>query len=125
MTAVARDAVFRALGDPTRRAILDRLRQRERGVAELCTPFRMSQPAISQHLKVLADAGLVAARKQGRERRYRLRPAPLREAFDWLGHFEQFWTERLDALAEYLEAEAREPGERASTKRARKTEEKP
>lgn len=105
MPAASKDAVFRALGDPTRRAILDRLRHRERGVNELCAPFAMSQPAISQHLKVLSDAGLVSARKCGRERLYRLRPARLREAYDWLGHFAEFWNARLDNLAAYLDAE--------------------
>lgn len=102
----ARDAVFRALGDPTRRAILDRLRHRERGVNELCAPFAMSQPAISQHLKVLSDAGLVAVTRSGRERLYRLRPQLLRDAYDWLGHFEEFWSAKLDGLGAYLDAEA-------------------
>jgi DNA-binding transcriptional ArsR family regulator len=106
-----RDAVFRALGDPTRRAILDRLRHRERPVSELCAPFAMSQPAISQHLKVLADAGLVTATRCGRERVYRLRAAPLRDAHDWLGHFEQFWPAKLDNLAAYLDGEPDDPGE--------------
>ncbi len=101
-----RDAVFRALGDPTRRAILDRLRHRERGVNELCAPFAMSQPAISQHLKVLSDAGLVSVTRSGRERLYRLRSQPLRDAHDWLGHFEQFWSAKLDGLGAYLDAEA-------------------
>jgi DNA-binding transcriptional ArsR family regulator len=105
-----RDAVFRALGDPTRRAILDRLRSRERRVSELCEPFAMSQPAISQHLKVLADAGLVASTRCGRERIYRLRPAALREAYDWLGHFEQFWSTKLDHLGAFLDAETDDPG---------------
>jgi len=100
-----RDAVFRALGDPTRRAILDRLRHRERRVTELCAPFAMSQPAISQHLKVLTDAGLVSATRAGRERIYRLRPTPLRDAHDWLGHFAEFWSARLDGLAAYLDDE--------------------
>jgi DNA-binding transcriptional ArsR family regulator len=118
-----RDAVFRALGDPTRRAILDRLRQRERGVNELCAPFAMSQPAISQHLKVLSDAGLVSASRSGRARIYRLRPAPLRDAHDWLGHFEQFWSAKLEGLAAYLDAEPdaapaprARPGARAGAK---------
>ncbi|MEO7730372.1 MAG: metalloregulator ArsR/SmtB family transcription factor [Kofleriaceae bacterium] len=118
-----RDQVFRALGDPTRRAILDRLRQRGRGVNELCAPFAMSQPAISQHLKVLSDAGLVSVTRNGRERIYRLRPAPLRDAHDWLGHFEQFWSAKLDGLGAYLDAEAEaddaaapRPGARAGTK---------
>ena len=97
--------MFRALGDPTRRAILVRLKHHERSVSDLCEPFDMSQPAISQHLKVLSDAGLVAVKRCGRERLYRLRPARLREAYDWLGHFTEFWTEKLDALGAYLEEE--------------------
>jgi len=117
-----RDAVFRALGDPTRRAILDRLRHRGRGVNELCAPFAMSQPAISQHLKVLSDAGLVEVTRYGRERIYRLRPAPLRDAHDWLGHFEQFWSAKLDGLGAYLDAEAdAEAAEPARSPRAKPT----
>lgn len=103
MTAATRDAVFRALADPTRRAILDRLRRREHGVSALCEPFAMTQPAISQHLRVLSDAGLVRSRREGRERIYCLSPRPLRQAFDWLGHFESFWSDRLDALGEHLD----------------------
>jgi DNA-binding transcriptional ArsR family regulator len=103
--SAVRDAVFRALGDPTRRAILDRLRRREEGVTQLCAPFAMSQPAISQHLRVLADAGLVRARRRGRERLYRLNARPLREVFDWLGHYQAFWSEKLDALGDLLDGE--------------------
>lgn len=106
--SAARDAVFRALGDPTRRAILDRLRRREEGVTQLCAPFEMSQPAISQHLRVLAEAGLVRARRRGRERLYRLNATPLREVFDWLGHYEAFWTEKLDALGKMLDEDGDE-----------------
>jgi DNA-binding transcriptional ArsR family regulator len=105
MTQRQREAVFRAIADPTRRAILDRLRTRQRRVNELCEPFDMSQPAISQHLKILADAGLVRAQRRGRERIYALQAAPLRAAFDWLGHFEQFWSTKLDALGALLDAE--------------------
>ncbi len=101
----ARDVVFRALGDPTRRAILERLRQRERRATELCAPFDMSQPAVSQHLKVLVEAGLVSATRNGREVVYALRPAPLRDAYDWLGHFEAFWSDKLDALGTLLDEE--------------------
>jgi len=100
-----RDAVFRALSDPTRRAILDRLRRKDHGVNALCEPFEMSQPAISQHLRVLTDAGLVRAKRCGREQIYQLRPQPLRDAFDWLEHFEGFWTDKLDSLGELLDSE--------------------
>ena len=105
MSAAARDVVFRALGDPTRRSILESLSRRERSVTELCEPFDMTQPAVSQHLRVLADARLVSVRRRGRERVYRLRAAPLRQVYDWLGHFEQFWQGKLEALAEYMEDE--------------------
>jgi DNA-binding transcriptional ArsR family regulator len=98
-----RDAVFRALADPTRRAMLDRLRERESSVGELAEPFAMSQPAVSQHLKVLSEAGLVRARRDGRQRLYRLHAAPLREAFDWLERYERFWHRKLDALGAYLD----------------------
>jgi DNA-binding transcriptional ArsR family regulator len=100
-----RDAVFRAISDPTRRAILDRLRRKQRGVSELCEPFDMSQPAISQHLKILTGAGLVRAHRRGRERIYELRAAPLRAAFAWLEHYEQFWATKLDELGAFLDHE--------------------
>jgi DNA-binding transcriptional ArsR family regulator len=107
LTAARRDTVFRALADPTRRAILDRLRRRERTAGELGAPFAdsHSQPAISQHLRVLVDAGLVRATRSGRERVYTLEPAALKLAFDWLGHFAAFWTEKLDALGDFLDRE--------------------
>ena len=79
------DAVFRAVSDPTRRAILDRLREGESSVTDLAGPFDMTQPAISQHLRVLLDAGLVEAEWLGRQRVYRLNARPLREVFDWAG----------------------------------------
>jgi DNA-binding transcriptional ArsR family regulator len=101
--AERRDAVFRALADPTRRAMLDRLRGGEKTVSDLAEPFAMSQPAISQHLRVLSDAGVVTARAEGRQRLYRLRPAPLREAFDWFARYERFWEHKLDALGTYLD----------------------
>jgi len=103
--AAQRDAVFRALSDPTRRAMLDRLRRRERSVGDLGAPFEISQPAISQHLKVLIEAGLVRSTKRGRERIYTLEPDALRLAYDWLAHFEAFWTEKLDALGAFLDGE--------------------
>jgi DNA-binding transcriptional ArsR family regulator len=98
-----RDTVFRALADPTRRAMLDDLQRSERSVNELAMPFAMSQAAVSQHLRVLSDAGLVSARREGKYRVYRLQPGPLREVFDWLAHYQQFWTEKLDALGNLLD----------------------
>jgi len=93
---------FAALADPTRRAILARLSSGAASVTELAEPFVMSMPAISQHLKVLENAGLI---ERGREAQWRpctLSPAPLKEAVDWLEHYRPFWEERLDRLSEYL-----------------------
>ena len=75
--------VFRAVADPTRRAILDRLRASELSVTDLAGPFDMTQPAVSQHLRVLLDAGLVEAQPIGRQRLYKLNARPLRELFEW------------------------------------------
>ena len=79
--------VFRAVADPTRRAILDRLRSDDLSVNDLAGPFDMSQPAVSQHLRILLDAGLVEAEQIGRQRLYRLTPQPLHEVFEWSGQY--------------------------------------
>jgi DNA-binding transcriptional ArsR family regulator len=104
--AAARTDAFRAIADPTRRAVLDLLRQSERSVSELCEPFAMSQPALSQHLKVLRRAGLVTTRRAGRLRVYALDPRPLRAVSEWVAHYERFWDEKLDALGRYLDETA-------------------
>ncbi len=95
--------IFQAIADPTRRALLDRLRDGEQPVKQLAEPFNMSLPAISQHLQILCEAGLVQVRKAGRQRLYRLNPEPLKEVSDWITHYEPFWQEKLDALGKYLE----------------------
>ncbi|MEH1832925.1 MAG: metalloregulator ArsR/SmtB family transcription factor [Nostoc sp.] len=95
--------VFVAIADPTRRALLDLLRSGEQPVKELAQPFAMSLPAISQHLQILCEAGLVQMRKAGRQRLYRLNPEPLKQISEWIAHYEQFWQEKLDALGNYLE----------------------
>jgi DNA-binding transcriptional ArsR family regulator len=100
---VASADVFQVIADPTRRALLDRLRTGEQPVKQLAEPFAMSLPAISQHLQILCEAGLVQMRKAGRQRLYRLNPEPLKQVSDWVGHYEQFWQEKLDALGNYLE----------------------
>lgn len=97
------DAIFHALADPTRRRVLERLREGERTVGELAEPFSISRPAVSKHLAVLARADLVERERRGRETVVRLRAEPLRRARDWAERYERFWTGRLDALAEYLE----------------------
>ncbi|HEU4563903.1 MAG TPA: metalloregulator ArsR/SmtB family transcription factor [Gemmatimonadaceae bacterium] len=91
-------AVFRALGDPTRRAILRRLAKGERTVGELAAPFGMSVQAVSKHVKVLERAGLVRRTVRGRTHRCRLDAARLARAQRWLAFYERFWNERLDAL---------------------------
>jgi DNA-binding transcriptional ArsR family regulator len=102
------DAVFGALADPTRRAIVERLTQGEATVSELAEPFDLTFAAVSKHLGVLEDAGLIARRKEGRLRRCRLVEDPLGNAIEWMVHHGAFWEERLDALAELVEGSARE-----------------
>jgi DNA-binding transcriptional ArsR family regulator len=101
--ATAPDLVFRAVSDPTRRALLDLLAGAERSVSELVAHFEISQPAVSQHLRLLVDAGLARVRRDGRQRLYALDAAPLREVYDWAGHYEQFWEGKLKRLGTYLE----------------------
>ena len=99
--------VFQAIADPTRRAILQLVADEERPVNVLAERFagQMSRPAVSQHLRILRDAGLVTERRVGRERRYRLRATPLREVRDWVRQYEWFWRDHFDRLADYLEGE--------------------
>jgi DNA-binding transcriptional ArsR family regulator len=96
--------VYAAIADPTRRRILDLLATAERSVTDLATPFRMSRPAVSQHLRVLREAGLVSEHRAGRQRIYQLEPAGLREVDLWLRSYQRFWQTRLAALGDYLEA---------------------
>ncbi|MEM7552551.1 MAG: metalloregulator ArsR/SmtB family transcription factor [Cyanobacteria bacterium P01_A01_bin.84] len=98
--------VFAAIADPTRRAILDILRTGEQPVKQLAEPFAMSLPAISQHLQVLCEVGLVTMRKAGRQRFYRLNPQPLQQVSEWITHYEEFWQDKLGILGEYLENES-------------------
>jgi DNA-binding transcriptional ArsR family regulator len=95
--------VFQALAEPNRRRILDFLLERERPVNDLVSLLRVSQPAVSKHLRVLRDAGLVEARTDAQQRLYRVRPGPLRELDDWLAPYRTMWASRLDALESHLE----------------------
>ncbi len=107
------DAVFAALADPTRRAILARLAKGEASVGELARPFAMSQPGISKHLKVLERAGLVTAGQDAQRRPRRLQPAPLADATRWLEEYRRFWDgsfERLDGLLQEMKAMRGQPG---------------
>jgi DNA-binding transcriptional ArsR family regulator len=99
----ANSDVFRAIADPTRRKILDRLVAREHSVSELLEDFDITQPALSLHLRVLRDAGLVKTRKNGRLSMYSISPSPLRGVVDWLGHYDRFWNRKLTGLGAYLE----------------------
>jgi DNA-binding transcriptional ArsR family regulator len=102
------DAIFAALADPTRRAILSRLATGEASVAELAEPFDMSQPAISKHLKVLETAGLVSRGQDAQRRPRRLEPKALAVANEWLERYRKYWEEnfaRLDDLLEELKSE--------------------
>lgn len=103
------DATFAALADPTRRAILARLASGEATVNDLARPFKMSQPAISKHLKVLERAGLISHSQIAQSRPRRLQAKPLKEATVWLEEYKRFWEtsfERLDDLLEELKLEA-------------------
>jgi DNA-binding transcriptional ArsR family regulator len=96
------DRTFGALADPTRRAILARLAQGEASVSELAEPFRISLPAISKHLRILQDAGLLERTIDGRVHHCRVNAAPMREAVQWIETYRRFWESQLDALADYL-----------------------
>ena len=107
MAADRLSLVFGALADPTRRAILARLADGEATVAELAAPFAMSQPAISKHLKVLEQAGLISRNRRATARLSRLEAEPLREVTTWLARYQRFWDEsheRLDDLLAALQA---------------------
>jgi DNA-binding transcriptional ArsR family regulator len=109
---------FAALADPTRRAILKRLAHGEANVGEIGQPFKVSAPAISRHLRVLEQAGLIERRVDARWRVCRLRASGLREAHDWIGQYRDFWEASLDRLAEHLEPTAR-PARRRQPRRVK------
>jgi DNA-binding transcriptional ArsR family regulator len=107
--SAALDSVFRALADPTRRAVLRRLGGGCAAVSELARPFPMAMPSFLQHLAVLEDSGLVRSRKSGRVRTCRLVPGSLRAAEDWMAEQEKLWERRLDQLDAYLGTLAKTP----------------
>jgi DNA-binding transcriptional ArsR family regulator len=100
-----REAIFRAIADPTRREILRLLRGRRYTVGEIAANFTTSRPAISKHLRVLQSAGLVVASQDGTTRICQLNAEPLRAIGDWLRDYEAFWRESLDGLKRYVEEE--------------------
>ena len=105
--AAAAESVFHCVADPTRREILDLLKGGEQPAAELGATFAMSQPAFSQHLRVLRDANLVSVRAEGRRRIYSLNPKPLEELYDWVTHYQDFWHDKLRALGKHLDRKAK------------------
>ena len=96
------DLAFAALAHPARRAIVHRLSRGPLRVTDLAAPFPISLNAVSKHLKVLEEAGLVSRRRAGREHRLLLRPGPLRAVARWTSRYQRFWNERLDALENFL-----------------------
>jgi DNA-binding transcriptional ArsR family regulator len=106
------DRTFAALSDPTRRALLARLGDRESlSVSELAQPFSISLPAIIKHLDVLSDAGLIAREKTGRTVACRLTASPMEQAMDWLNRYQRFWSDNLDRLATFLEEDRWPPSQ--------------
>src|SRR5687768_999018 len=104
--AVAENRIFNALADPSRRAIFESLTRGETAVGELTARFDISQPAVSQHLAALKEAGLVIGRKEGRYVFYRVNPQGMKPLIDWIAHYRAFWAEhvgRLEALLETMD----------------------
>jgi DNA-binding transcriptional ArsR family regulator len=101
--AVVEDKIFRALADPSRRAIFKSLMRGEAAVKDLTARFDISQPAVSQHLASLQDAGLVNGRRDGRSVYYRVEPRGMKPLIDWIAHYRAFWTTHVDRLEKLLE----------------------
>ncbi len=96
------DAIFAALSDETRRAILEQLMQGETRLSDLAEPFDMSQTAVSKHVRVLCNAGLLVMEKRGRTRHCRLNASVMKDASDWISEYQSFWTQQFDNLAHHL-----------------------
>jgi len=97
------DYVFSALADESRRQILTMLTDKEMHVNSIASNFKFSRPAVSKHLRILTESKLVKARKEGRERYYKLNPEPLNEVYKWLERYSKFWDEKLNALKNFVE----------------------
>jgi DNA-binding transcriptional ArsR family regulator len=122
MAATPKHDVFQAIADPTRRQLLKLLGEQEMPVTVISRHFPMSRTAVSKHLRVLADAGLVKDRKVGRETRYRLEPEPLLELKRWLSYYERYWDNKLSVLKHLAESD--EPSSEASLPRFEAIEKK-
>jgi DNA-binding transcriptional ArsR family regulator len=101
--AVTENRIFHALADPSRRAIFESLTRGETSVTDITAHFRISQPAVSQHLATLKDAGLVNRRREGRRIFYRVEPRGMKPLIDWISHYRAFWAEHVDRLEKLLE----------------------
>ena len=104
MNQTSLNKVFSALSDPTRRGMLAQLASGESNVSSLADQYEISQPAISKHLRVLEDAGLITRKKHGRQNIVRVNPKPIEEAETWIGHYARFWRQQFDDVEQYLEA---------------------
>jgi DNA-binding transcriptional ArsR family regulator len=102
-------AAIQVLAEPRRLQIVDLLRDGERPVGELVDSLGLSQPAVSKHLRILKDAGLVEARPDAQRRLYRIRPEPLAELDEWLASYRELWTTHLDRLEDHLDERRRKP----------------
>jgi DNA-binding transcriptional ArsR family regulator len=100
---VTENRIFQALADPSRRAIFESLTRGEKAVTDITARFRISQPAVSQHLAALKGAGLVKGRREGRHIYYRVEPRGMKPLIDWIAHYRAFWTEHVDRLEQLLE----------------------
>lgn len=103
LAVTAQDRVFQALADPSRRAIFESLTHGEAAVKDITARFAISQPAVSQHLAALKDAGLVNGRKEGRLVFYRVEPKGMKPLIDWIAHYRAFWTDQAERLERLLE----------------------
>lgn len=106
MSSAPKHDVFQAIADPTRRQLLSLLSDKEMAVTVLSGHFPISRTAVSKHLRILSDAGLVKERKAGRETRYSLQPEPLLELKRWLAYYERFWENRLSVLKQLVEQDS-------------------
>ena len=118
------DRAFGALADSTRRAILARLTEGDAGVLDVAEPFPMSQPAITKHLRVLEEAGLISRHRQARRRMCHLEPQRLKQLSDWVGSYREFWEESFERLDELLEELQRSGAASSGPTTARSTQTK-
>ncbi|WP_274653396.1 ArsR/SmtB family transcription factor [Paenibacillus humicola] len=114
MAQTQKHDVFQAIADPTRRSLLQLLVDKEMPVTAISSHYPMTRTAVSKHLRILAEAGLVKERKVGRETRYRLETEPLLELKRWLAYYERFWENKLAALKRFVEADGAEDAGTAS-----------